>query len=84
VARAQERVVTGLPSLAGAEGGDATGAHDVSFQGRGNLYVTIGLGDNPAVRAALGPAGALFGTLVRASGTGNGVSRPTSPRTRRP
>jgi len=62
-----ERVVTGLPSLAGADGGGAGGPHKLSFLGRGNLYVTIGLGGDLGFRAALGPAGALAGTVIRAN-----------------
>jgi sugar lactone lactonase YvrE len=48
---AQERVVTGLPSLAaGRRRRPDRGPQDVSFQGRGNMYVTIGLGADPALR----------------------------------
>jgi DNA-binding beta-propeller fold protein YncE len=53
----QERVVTGLPSYAGASGMGSTGPHDVSLHGRGNAYVTIGLGgegDPIAFRAIMG------------------------------
>jgi glucose/arabinose dehydrogenase len=60
---AQERVVTGLPSLA-AGGGNVTGPQDVAFQGRGNMYVTIGLGADPALRAGLGVLARGFGTLI--------------------
>ena len=59
------RVVTGLPSVAPAGGNQATGPHDVDFQGRGNGYVTIGLGDDPAERTLLGANGTKFGRLVR-------------------
>lgn len=48
------RVVTGLPSLAGPTGSNATGAHDVAFNAAGQPYVLIGLGSEPAVRSALG------------------------------
>lgn len=65
----QQRIATGLPSYADASG-EATGAHDVSFQGRGGAYVTIGLGADPAVRSGFGAAGALFGTLVHVSASG--------------
>ena len=61
------RVVTGLPSLAGPDGSGATGSHKLSFQGRGNLYATIGLGGNLATRAEFGAAGERLGTLVRVS-----------------
>ena len=59
----QERIVTGLPSLAGG-GGVVAGPQDVAFQGRGNMYVTIGLGADPAARAGLGTVGATLGTLI--------------------
>ena len=59
----QERVVTGLPSL-GAPGNVAAGPNDIAFQGRGNMYVTIGLGADPALRDQLGAVGANLGTLV--------------------
>jgi hypothetical protein len=58
----QERVVTGLPSQANANG--ATGPHDISFIGRGGAYVSIGSGGNPSLRAGWGPGGELFGTVV--------------------
>ncbi len=66
----QERVATGLPSLADATGGAISGPNDVSFQGRGNMYVTIGLGAPPALRARLGAVGASLGTLVRVQPNG--------------
>ena len=44
----QERVANGLPSLASQPAGDAAaGPQHISFQGRGGLYVTIGLAGNP-------------------------------------
>jgi sugar lactone lactonase YvrE len=66
----QTRILTGLPSLAPppeAEnaGEGALGPVDVGFLGRGNGYVTVGLGNNPAQREHLGPAGADFGRLLR-------------------
>lgn len=64
-----ERIVTGLPSLAGGEGSIA-GPADIDFQGRGNMYVTIGLGADPALRTALGDVGATLGTLIRVSPNG--------------
>jgi hypothetical protein len=62
-------VATGLPSYAGADG-EATGPHDISFQGRGGAFITIGFGGNPSLRSGFGPAGALFGTLVQAPASG--------------
>lgn len=61
----QERVLEGLPSAVATGDGTVTGPHDVSFQGRGNGYVTIGWGGDPALRAGLGDAGRLFGSLLR-------------------
>ncbi|HEX6501186.1 MAG TPA: ScyD/ScyE family protein [Micromonosporaceae bacterium] len=49
----QSRVLTGLSSLANPDGTQAIGPSDVSFQGGGNLYLTVGLGANPAARAQL-------------------------------
>jgi hypothetical protein len=59
----QERVATGLPSFAGADGA-ATGPHDVAFQGQ-IAYVTVGFGADPALRAGFGSVGARFGTLIK-------------------
>ena len=66
------RLVTGLPSAASpADGSFATGPHDVSLQGRGQMFVTIGYGGNPEARtASLGPAGAGFAQLARATAGG--------------
>ena len=67
----QERVAVGLPSLADEGGrGPIAGPQDVSFQGRGNMYVTIGLGADPALRARLGAPGLTLGTLVRVQPNG--------------
>jgi len=65
----QTRVLTGLPSHANAAG-EANGPNDISFQGLGGTYVTIGFGGTPEEREGFGPAGALFGTLVRAPAFG--------------
>jgi hypothetical protein len=61
----QERIATGLPSLAGAaDGAFTTGPHDISFQGNGGAYIVTGLGADPAARAQLGNLGSKFGRLV--------------------
>jgi hypothetical protein len=66
----QERVATGLPSYAGSDN-EATGPHDISFQGRGGAFITIGLGGDPrTVRSGFGPDGGLFGTLIQAPASG--------------
>jgi hypothetical protein len=68
----QERVVTGLPSVAfPPAGATAAGPQHVSFQGRGGLFVTIGCSCDKAT-----PTGALldslgFGYLLKASASGN-------------
>lgn len=66
----QQQVVGELPSFVAASG-EATGPHDISFVGS-DAYVTIGFGANPALRAGFGPAGALFGTLLRVPADGPG------------
>jgi sugar lactone lactonase YvrE len=67
----QERVATGLPSLALADGSSATGPHDVALAGAGNAYVTIGLGADPAFRDVLGDEiGPLFGRIARVKPNG--------------
>jgi hypothetical protein len=47
-------------------GSDAIGPSDISL-GFFNAYLTVGLGQNPAVRADLGPLGPRFGKLYRIS-----------------
>lgn len=59
----QHRVVTGLPSVAGADGSNATGPSDVIATGGNKLTVIVGLGANPDDRDAY-PALARMGTLV--------------------
>ncbi|WP_435019089.1 ScyD/ScyE family protein [Tundrisphaera sp. TA3] len=61
----QERVATGLPSLAPDGGGGATGLQDIAFNSAGELFGVIGLGADPALRTQLGAAGDGFGRLVR-------------------
>jgi sugar lactone lactonase YvrE len=72
------RVVTGLPSAASPPdsilppGSFATGPHDVSLHGQGQIFMTIGYGGNPDSRTTnLGSAGANFARLVRANASGN-------------
>jgi hypothetical protein len=61
----QERVVEGLPSLAGEGGVGATGPHDISLRNNSIGFVVTGLGADPAARALLGDAGSQFGQLLR-------------------
>lgn len=66
------RIATGLPSLAAQDGSAASGAHDISFQGRGQAFVTIGFAGNPTLRTpTFGPAGASFARLARLSPSGH-------------
>ncbi len=65
-----ERVVTGLPSMALANGTSEGGPAKLSFQGMTG-YLTMGLGGDPtAVREELGGLGDLFGTLLRVTPAG--------------
>lgn len=63
----QTRVATGLPSHAHPDGFEGTGPTDIAFQGRGNGYVPIGLGADPAARPMFGDG---FGWLVRTTPSG--------------
>ncbi len=68
----QQRIITGLPSYAPSSGEGATGPHDVSLPGNNRIYIAIGLGGGPAVRAAFDSD---FGWLVRAPETGGSWAR---------
>ena len=65
----QQRVVTGLPSIAPVGGDLATGPVDIDFA-MGRVWVLIGFAGNPAVRAPLEAAGIRLGSLVRVLPTG--------------
>lgn len=60
----QERIATGLPSVAEEGGVGATGPHSIDFRGR-NGRLIIGLGGNPAARGTCGPGSEQFGWLAR-------------------
>lgn len=60
----QQRVLTGLPSLAGPSGANATGPHDIEFAFE-SAWITIGLGGNPSARAPFEQAGIRLGSLLR-------------------
>ena len=62
-----ERVVTGLPSIALASGGNAAGPNDIDF-GFGSAWVVVGYGGHPANRAQFEAANIRFGSLVRVTG----------------
>lgn len=61
----QERIVTGLPSIA-TPAGRAEGPNDIALLGVGGAYVSIGLEHNPAIRA-LAPEFERLGRLVHVS-----------------
>jgi hypothetical protein len=60
----QERVVSGLPSLAAEDGSGALGPSDVATFSHHRYVATIGLGLEPEVRETFGEAGAALGTVV--------------------
>lgn len=66
----QARIAGGLPSMV-SPSGDAWGAHDLSFQGRGGAYITTGFGANPTLRAGFGAAGMGFGRLIKMNASGS-------------
>jgi hypothetical protein len=68
-----KRIVTGLPSVAGADG-SASGPHDVTLGHDGRLYAIVGLGGNLETRAAFGPLGAGLGHLYSISYSGKARS----------
>lgn len=60
----QQRIVTGLPSIADPDGGSAGGPNDVAPIAGGFTTVVIGLGASPEARDQLGPGGQIFGHLA--------------------
>jgi hypothetical protein len=60
---AQTRVVTGLPSLGGAEG--AAGPADVAVADDGTIYTVIGLGTDPNARDQAGDPFTNLGTVFK-------------------
>ena len=66
----QERVVTGLPSIFNTMRRDIVGANDISFQGRGTAFVTIGWGGNPTLRTNLGSVVSNVGVLIQVEPSG--------------
>lgn len=64
-----ERVLTGLPSLALADGTVEGGVVDVNFLGTA-AYVTLGWGGDPAIRSTVGGKAALLGNLLHVTPAG--------------
>ena len=68
----QDRIATGLPSIAFQPAGDtAAGPQHISFQGRGGLYVTIGCSCNKGNAAGQVLDGLGFGYLLHVPASGN-------------
>ena len=64
----QSRVAAGLESHALPDGSSASGPNDISFQGTGGAYITMGLGGDPEFKHALG--GNYSGTLIHMAASG--------------
>jgi DNA-binding beta-propeller fold protein YncE len=64
----QARVIDGLESHANPDGSSASGATDISFQGTGGAFITMGLGGDADFQAALG--GTYSGTLLHMATSG--------------
>ena len=64
----QSHVAQGLESHALPDGSSAIGPNDISFQGTGGAYVTLGLGGDRAFQEALG--GKFSGTLIHMAASG--------------
>lgn len=65
----QQRVLTGLPSLAGASGDEATGPHDIQFAFN-SAWITVGVGADPNLRQPFEDAGVSLGSLIQVLSTG--------------
>jgi len=65
----QQRVVTGLPSLAPPSGDGAIGPADIAFA-TDKAWVSIGLGANPNLRGPFVAAGIRLGSLVEVAANG--------------
>ncbi len=62
----QQRVLSGLPSLAPAGGAEASGPQDIAF-GFGSAFISVGSGGDPATLAPFEQAGIHLGTLYHVS-----------------
>jgi hypothetical protein len=65
----QQRVLTGLPSIAPADGNNAAGPNDIGF-GFASAWVLVGYAGNPANRGAFEAAGIRLGSLIHVQFTG--------------
>jgi hypothetical protein len=64
----QSRVLGGLESHALPDGSSASGPNDISFQGVGGAYITMGLGGDEEWKAALGATAA--GKVIKMAASG--------------
>lgn len=64
----QTRVIEGLPSTAQPGGALAGGTNDISFQGTGGAYITMGLGGGPAMAATFGNP--VLGSMLQMAASG--------------
>ena len=64
----QSRVAEGMPSHATPDGSTAGGPNDISFQGTGGAYITLGLGGGPQLLEDFGSE--LLGTLIHMPASG--------------
>ena len=62
----QQRVLTGLPSMAVPSGAEATGPQDIAF-GFGRAFITVGSGGDPALLAPFRAQNINFGRLLQVS-----------------
>lgn len=67
---AQQRIVTGLPSIGSTSVVETTGPADIAFGSDGIGYVLTGFVTDPAARAGLGTNGAGFGKVLTFTNAG--------------
>lgn len=65
----QQRVLTGLPSIALQGGAEATGPHDIDFTSQ-FAFITVGSGGDPALFQPFRQAGIPFGNILSVSFNG--------------
>ena len=64
----QSRVLSGLESHAMPDGSSASGPNDISFNGVGGAYITMGLGGDGAWKASLGAV--IAATVIKMAASG--------------
>lgn len=70
LAGVQDRIVSGMASLADSSGSDASGVQDIAFDAGGTMYAVLGLGSTPEQRDTLSgiPGSEMLGTAIRFAG----------------